>query len=121
MQSVLASIPNYVMQSACYQLPLVIHLTDRINRDFLWGSDKSYSKLHLIKWSRVKKKWYVPLISEMFAFQMLLYLQKLEVKGQLVLHAKYLRQHGIMDYVLERIGQIEGYYLKFQRIKGGYG
>ena len=51
-KSVMSAIPNYVMQGEA----LLIHLCkklDKINRDFLWGSEKK--KLHLVGWSKIIK------------------------------------------------------------------
>ncbi|GKV42563.1 hypothetical protein SLEP1_g49947 [Rubroshorea leprosula] len=50
--SVLASIPNFYMQSI--MLPSsILSSIDRIARDFLWGSDLDHRKLHLVKWEQV--------------------------------------------------------------------
>ena len=51
-KSVMAAIPNHVMQG----VTLLCHLCeklDKINRDFLWGSSTKKKKLHLVGWSKI--------------------------------------------------------------------
>ena len=53
-KSVVATIPNYVMQGAA--LPThVCEKLDKINRDFLWGSSPEKRKMHLVGWSKIIK------------------------------------------------------------------
>lgn len=48
----LASIPNYVMKYTL--LPDKIHkIIDKLQRDFIWGSNDSKIKLHLLSWDTI--------------------------------------------------------------------
>ncbi|GLU11404.1 hypothetical protein SLE2022_281540 [Rubroshorea leprosula] len=50
--SVLASIPNFYMQS--FMLPAsTLSQLDKITRDFLWGSDLLKRKIHMVAWDTV--------------------------------------------------------------------
>ena len=51
-KSVMAAIPNHVMQGVALSNHLLEKL-DKINRDFLWGSSMEKKKLHLVGWSKV--------------------------------------------------------------------
>ena len=51
-KSVMAAIPNHVMQGVALSSHLLEKL-DKINRDFLWGSSMEKKKLHLVGWSKV--------------------------------------------------------------------
>ena len=53
-KSVMAAIPNHVMQGVALRSHLCEKL-DKINRDFLWGSSTEKKKLHLVGWSKVIK------------------------------------------------------------------
>ena len=53
-KSVMATIPNHVMQGVALRSHLCEKL-DKINRDFLWGSSTEKKKLHLVGWSKVIK------------------------------------------------------------------
>ena len=53
-KSVMATIPNHVMQGVALRSQLCEKL-DKINRDFLWGSSTEKKKLHLVGWSKVIK------------------------------------------------------------------
>ncbi|GLT36867.1 hypothetical protein SLA2020_112150 [Shorea laevis] len=51
---VLASIPNYYMQSSF--LPASIHMElDRTYRNFIWGAEPEQRKIHLVNWDKVTK------------------------------------------------------------------
>ncbi|GLT57157.1 hypothetical protein SLA2020_301450 [Shorea laevis] len=51
-KSVLATVPNYYMQSQ--MLPIsTLNSLDKISRDFLWGSTENQHKLHLVSWEKV--------------------------------------------------------------------
>ena len=48
------AIPAYVMQRN--QLPArVLEGVDRVNRNFLWGSDESKRKMHWVGWQKVTR------------------------------------------------------------------
>ena len=51
-KSVMAAIPNYVMQGAALPIHLCEKL-DKVNNDFLWGSSMDKRKLHLVGWSKI--------------------------------------------------------------------
>ena len=51
-KSVMAAIPNHVMQGVALSSHLLEKL-DKINRDFLWGSSMEKKKFHLVGWSKV--------------------------------------------------------------------
>ncbi|KAK9991108.1 hypothetical protein SO802_026093 [Lithocarpus litseifolius] len=51
-KSVMAAIPNHVMQGRILPVHLCDKL-DKINRDFLWGSTNEKRKLHLVGWSKI--------------------------------------------------------------------
>ena len=53
-KSIMAAIPNHVMQGVALRSHLCEKL-DKINRDFLWGSSTEKKKLHLVGWSKVIK------------------------------------------------------------------
>lgn len=53
-KSIMAAIPNYVMQGAALPIHLCDKL-DKINRDFLWGSSPDKRKLHLVGWNKIIK------------------------------------------------------------------
>ena len=53
-KSVMAAIPNHVMQGVALRSHLCEKL-DKINRDFLWGSSTEKKRLHLVAWSKVIK------------------------------------------------------------------
>ena len=51
-KSALASMPSYVMQTV--ELPnSVCSRIDRICRNFIWGSNESNRKVHLINWNKI--------------------------------------------------------------------
>ena len=53
-KSVVATIPNYVMQGAA--LPThVCEKLDKIKRDLLWGSSPEKRKMNLVRWSKIIK------------------------------------------------------------------
>ena len=53
-KSVMAAIPNYVMQGVA--LPVHVYdKLDKINRDFLWGSTSEKRRMHMVGWSKVIK------------------------------------------------------------------
>ena len=51
-KSVMAAIPNYVMQGATLPIHLCEKL-DKVNNDFLWDSSMDKRKLHLVGWSKI--------------------------------------------------------------------
>ena len=51
-KSIMAAIPNHVMQGVALRSHLCEKL-DKINRDFLWGSSTEKKRLHLVGWSKV--------------------------------------------------------------------
>ncbi|GKV15306.1 hypothetical protein SLEP1_g26102 [Rubroshorea leprosula] len=52
--SVLASIPNYYMQSSF--LPASIHMElDRTHRNFIWATEPEQRRIHLVNWDKVTK------------------------------------------------------------------
>lgn len=51
-KSIMATIPNHVMQGRALSVHLCDKL-DKINRDFLWGSTGEKRKLHLVGWSKI--------------------------------------------------------------------
>ncbi|KAK4482042.1 hypothetical protein RD792_012965 [Penstemon davidsonii] len=53
-KSVTSSIPNHVMQSAWLPETTCAQL-DKLNRNFLWSSDITQRKLHLVGWNKVTK------------------------------------------------------------------
>lgn len=51
-KSTLSSIPIYFMSLFC--IPRIVRLRlEKIQNDFLWGSDGSVNKIHLVRWSTV--------------------------------------------------------------------
>lgn len=53
-QSVLASIPAYVMQGV--MLPgKIIDALDKTSRNFIWGSSVEKRKLHTVSWEKITK------------------------------------------------------------------
>ncbi|KAG8387170.1 hypothetical protein BUALT_Bualt03G0225300 [Buddleja alternifolia] len=53
-QSVTTAIPTYTMHS-CWIPTKICNQLDKLNRTFLWGSDESTKKVHLVGWDRVIK------------------------------------------------------------------
>ena len=53
-QAVISTIPSYVMQG-CIIPSRVLNSLDRINRNFVWGSNDSVKKMHMINWKKVTK------------------------------------------------------------------
>ena len=51
-QSVTSSMPVYTMQSVLLPMTTCEHI-DRVNRNFLWGSDLDKKKMHHVKWTTV--------------------------------------------------------------------
>ena len=51
-KSIMDAIPNHVMQGVALSSHLC-EKTDKINRDFLWGSSTEKKRLHLVGWSKV--------------------------------------------------------------------
>ncbi|GLT31840.1 hypothetical protein SLA2020_065480 [Shorea laevis] len=50
--SILASVPNYYMQTTMLPSSVLSQL-DRITRDFLWGSSHQHKKIHSVGWDKV--------------------------------------------------------------------
>ena len=50
--SVMAAIPNHIMQGVALPSHLCEKL-DKVNRDFLWGSSLEKRKLHLVGWNKI--------------------------------------------------------------------
>ena len=53
-KSVMAAIPNYVMQGVAL-LAHICDKLDKVNRDFLWGSTSDRQKMHLVGWNNIVK------------------------------------------------------------------
>ena len=53
-QSVISTIPSYVMQGCVLPAKVLNHI-DKINRDFLWGESDSGKKMHMISLSMIAK------------------------------------------------------------------
>lgn len=51
-RSTLNSIPNHVMQF-CSLPKYIMHHLKRYQRDFLWGSNTTKRRLHLVNWKTV--------------------------------------------------------------------
>ena len=53
-QSVISTIPSYVMQCATLP-PKILQGVDKLNRNFLWGTLETRKKIHLIGWNKITK------------------------------------------------------------------
>lgn len=130
-QSVLASVPSYIMQSAWLPTSTCDSL-NKINCQFLWGSTNNHSKLHLVKWAKVTtcKKFGGLNIRESRLANVA---QLAKVGGQLavgvdtlwakVLSSKYLHANNIMDYEIHSLDSAswKGIVRSLQKVKGGFG
>lgn len=53
-QSMISTIPNYVMQCSALP-PKILSNIDRLSQNFLWGHSDNKKKLHLVSWKKITK------------------------------------------------------------------